>query len=72
VTEGLGRRSLSVDTELCMGSGVCISFAPATFAHDAATKVIVVDPAGNRVADIEAAAEGCPTGAIMLANAEGA
>jgi ferredoxin len=55
-----------------MGSGVCIAFAPATFAHDDATKAIVLDSAGDAKADIEAAAEGCPTGAIMLATEEGA
>ena len=55
-----------------MGSGVCIAFAPSTFAHDAETKAIVVDPAGDTMADIEAAVEGCPTRAIMLANEEGA
>ena len=54
-----------------MGSGVCIAFAPSTFAHDAETKAIVVDPSGDTMADIEAAAEGCPTRAIMLANEEG-
>jgi ferredoxin len=55
-----------------MGSGVCVAFAPATFAHDAETKSVVLDPAGDAVADIEAAAEGCPTGAIVLADLQGA
>jgi ferredoxin len=72
VTEGGGGLPVSVDREMCMGSGVCIAFAPGTFAHDADTKAIVLDPAGDPVVDIEAAVEGCPTGAIMLANEEGA
>jgi ferredoxin len=55
-----------------MGSGVCIAYAPATFAHDAETKAVVLDPAEDPEPDIQAAAEGCPTGAIMLANKEGA
>jgi ferredoxin len=55
-----------------MGSGVCIAFAPATFAHDAETKAVVLDPAGDARADIEAAAVGCPTAAIVLAHQEGA
>jgi ferredoxin len=55
-----------------MGSAVCIAFAPGTFAYDGETKAIVLNPAGDSGADIEAAAEGCPTGAIMLANIEGA
>ena len=72
MTEGNGALPLSVDREMCIGSGVCIAFAPGTFAHDADTKAIVLEPAGDPVADIEAAVEGCPTGAIMLANEEGA
>jgi ferredoxin len=69
--DGGGGISVSVDREMCMGTGVCIAFAPRTFAHDSETKAIVLDPAGDTKADIEAAAEGCPTGAIMLANEEG-
>lgn len=72
MTEGNGGLLLSVDREMCMGSGVCIAFAPGTFAHDADTKAIVLEPAGDPVADIKAAVEGCPTGAIMLANEQGA
>jgi ferredoxin len=72
VTESDSGLPVSVDRDMCMGSGVCIAFAPGTFAHDADTKAIVLDPAGDPVADIEAAVEGCPTGAIMLANEEGA
>ena len=63
---------VTVDRELCMGSGVCITFAPGTFAHDDATKAVVLDPAADLEGDIRAAAEGCPTGAILLAEPEGA
>ncbi len=55
-----------------MGSGVCIAFAPGTFAHDGATKAVVLDPGGDPEADVRAAAEGCPTGAISLVDEEGA
>ncbi len=61
-----------VDRELCTGSGVCIAFAPASFAHDAETKAVVLDSAGDPVSDVRAAAEGCPTGAIVLIDEEGA
>ena len=72
MTDGGNGLTVSVDRGLCMGSGVCIAYAPATFAHDAETKAIVLDPTGDSPADIEAAAEGCPTGAVLLANLEGA
>jgi len=26
--------TIAVDRELCLGSGMCIVYAPATFAHD--------------------------------------
>ena len=32
-----------------MGSGMCIVYAPATFAHDDETKAMVVDPAGDPI-----------------------
>ncbi len=72
MSEGGGRLLVRVDRELCTGSGVCIAFAPATFAHDPETKAVVFDPAGDAEADVRAAAEGCPTGAIVLMDEEGA
>ena len=32
-----------------MGSGMCIVYAPNTFAHDDETKAIVVDPDGDPI-----------------------
>jgi ferredoxin len=55
-----------IDRDLCVGSGVCISLAPSTFSHDDATKAIVLEDAGDPALDIQAAGEGCPTGAILL------
>jgi ferredoxin len=67
-----GRPWITVDRALCMGSGVCIAFAPATFAHDAVTKAVILAPDGDPVGDVRAAAEGCPTGAIVLVDQGGA
>lgn len=57
---------LSVDHELCLGSGMCIVYAPNTFAHDEQAKAIVVDPDGDPIEAIRNAVEGCPTSAIRL------
>jgi ferredoxin len=57
-----------VDRELCMGSGMCIVYAPGTFAHDAETKAIVVDPQGDPIDAIRNAVQACPTSAIRLEN----
>ena len=50
-----------------MGSGVRAVYASRTFAVDDETKATVIDPAGDPLEQIRAAAEGCPTGAITLA-----
>ena len=56
--------TITVDRELCMGSGMCIVYAPGTFAHDDETKAVVVDPAGDPIESIRNAvcAIGCPDG----------
>ena len=68
--------SVEVDRELCMGSGMCIVYAPATFAHDEQTKAVVVDPMGDPIDAIRNAVQACPTSALRLVfdedNREGA
>ncbi len=56
-----------VDRELCMGSGVCLVYAPATFAHDSQNKAIILDPAGDPADAISTAVEACPMSALRLA-----
>ena len=58
--------SIVVDRELCMGSGMCIVYAPSTFAHDDETKATVVDPVGDPLDAIRNAVQACPTSAIRL------
>jgi ferredoxin len=50
-----------------MGSGMCIMYAPATFAHDDQTKAILLDAAGDSEDTIRTAVEACPTGALTIA-----
>jgi ferredoxin len=50
-----------------MGSGLCIVYAPGTFAHDAESKAIVLDPGTDSLDAVQAAIEACPTGAITVA-----
>jgi ferredoxin len=59
-----------VDRELCMGSGMCIVYAPNTFAHDDETKAVVIDPAGDPIDAIRNAVQACPTSAIKILNDE--
>jgi ferredoxin len=57
---------IEIDRTVCMGSGVCVIYAPETFDIDQETKSVVHDPGGNPLAQIEVAIAGCPTGAIKL------
>jgi ferredoxin len=59
-------RTITVDRERCMGSGMCVVYAPGTFAHDDQAKAIVVDPAGDAIDMIRTAVEACPTSALRL------
>jgi ferredoxin len=58
--------TIEIDREVCMGSGVCSVYAPATFELDDEAKSTVVDPAGDPLERIRVAAEGCPTNAITI------
>ena len=66
MTDGMDRTSIEVDRSLCMGSGVCIMYAPGTFGHDDETKAMVIDAAGDPIESIRTAVEACPTGALSL------
>ncbi len=71
VPDSADHPAITIDREACTGHGVCIQFAPSTFAHDAETKVIVIDASGDTIEYLSAAAEGCPTGAIVLVPQQG-
>jgi ferredoxin len=55
-----------VDRERCMGSGMCVVYAPGTFTHDEQARAIVLDQVTDPVDVIEAALEACPTSALRL------
>ena len=57
---------LDIDRETCMGSGLCLVYAPNTFAQDEATKAVVRDPSGDPPAAVRIAVDACPTGARSL------
>ncbi|XVQ11476.1 ferredoxin [Spirillospora sp. CA-255316] len=59
--------TVTVDRELCLGSGMCIVYAPETFAHDDEAKAVVVDPAADSLDALQTVVDACPTGAIRLA-----
>jgi ferredoxin len=63
--------SIAVNREVCMGSGNCAFWAPGVFDLDDDGIAIVVDPAAQPDDKVIMAAEGCPTQAITVAEADG-
>lgn len=59
---------VTVDPELCIGSGDCVRVAPQAFHLDEALGVSVALPGAvaTDIARLVRAAEGCPTQAIRL------
>ena len=60
---------VEVDHDRCVGNGMCLTFAPGVFAHNARRQSEVVDPEGDALEDILVAAENCPTAAISVIDA---
>jgi ferredoxin len=64
------RLEIRIDRARCIGSGVCVVQAPATFDVGDDAKVVLL---GERdpIEQIRAAVEGCPTRALALVEREG-
>jgi ferredoxin len=58
---------ISIDRELCMGSGHCVFTAQGVFELDADSVAAVADPAAAPEEQVVAAARQCPTKAITVA-----
>ena len=57
---------VTVDRELCMGSGMCILYAPGTFAHDDQAKATVLEPSTDDPETVRIAQGACPVAAITI------
>lgn len=64
------RWSVEIDRDVCMGSGMCIVYAPGTFEHDDETKAVMIDPPGDPLDAVRTAVQACPTGALRLVTDE--
>jgi len=53
-----------------MGSGVCLVYAPGTFAQDSEPKAVLVDPITDSIEQIRVAVEACPTGALSISTSD--
>jgi ferredoxin len=57
---------ISIDRELCMGSGNCAFWAPGVFDLDDDGIAVVLDPNAQPDETIVLAGQGCPTQAIAI------
>lgn len=61
---------IRVDRELCIANKNCVAIASSVFQMDKEDKAIVINEKGNDDDTIMAAAEACPTKAIILVDEE--
>lgn len=57
---------ITVDKNLCIGDGSCVSIAPKVFDLDEEGKVRIINEHGSNDETIRLAAESCPVAAIIL------
>ncbi len=58
--------TIAVDRDVCIGSGSCVLYTPATFTQDAEAKAVVMDPQGDDLDTVRIAIDACPTRALAL------
>lgn len=64
------RLRIEVDYHRCVGSSICMLTAPRTFTLNQNGQSAVIDPEGDPLETVLEAAEGCPTMAITVFDAD--
>ena len=64
-------RKIVIDRDLCIAAASCLAVAPETYDLDEENKAVVIDPDAPSDETLIAAAESCPTHAILLFDADG-
>jgi len=59
---------ITIDKNLCIGCGACVSIAPKTFKLDNEDKAEVIEPVGDNEATIQDAIDSCSVTAIKSTN----
>ena len=68
----VGKLTIAIDPELCIGAATCLAIAPKAYALDADVKAIVIESADSESPEaIMDAARGCPTSAIIITDESG-
>ena len=66
----MGKYSIEIDRDNCIGDGACCEVAPDTLELDDESIAVVTNPEGNSDDEIMEAAQSCPTDAIILKDNE--
>lgn len=64
------RLKVTIDRNKCVGSTMCIQYAPLVFGLDGRKQSAVINADGDTPARIREAAEQCPLSAVILEDAE--
>lgn len=68
----IGKLTVVVDRNLCIGAATCIAVAPKTFALDNEAKAIILDTAAEDSPEtIIDAAKACPVAAVIITDETG-
>jgi ferredoxin len=62
----MSKYKIEIDRDLCIGDQMCCNEAPNCFEMDDEDKAIIGNPDGDTDEEILAAAQSCPTDAIIL------
>jgi len=57
---------VSIDEDVCIGSGTCVGIAAAVFELDDEGVAQVIDPEAAELADLHRAEDSCPVAAISV------
>jgi ferredoxin len=57
---------ITIDRDVCVGSGNCAFWAPGVFDLDDEGTAVVLDPEAADAEHVQAAVRGCPTQAISV------
>ncbi len=65
----MAKYRIEISRDDCTGDGACLEEAPNTFELDDENIIVVVNPEGDSADEVLAAAQACPTDAIILYDA---
>lgn len=66
----IGRYNVKVVRRDCIGAATCVAISPNVFELDNANIAVIKDGASDSEENLLAAAQGCPTKAIIITDAE--